>query len=42
MAALVLAAGSQTTLTIVLAAAIVVGWIALVAIYWAFFRGRGP
>jgi hypothetical protein len=37
----VLAAAGATVLTIVLAAAIVVGWIVLAAIYVMFFRGRG-
>jgi hypothetical protein len=37
----VLAASGATVLTIVLAAAIVVGWIVLAAIYVMFFRGRG-
>jgi hypothetical protein len=37
----VLAASGATVLTVVLAAAIVVGWIVLAAIYVMFFRGRG-
>jgi len=35
-----LAAAGATVLTVVLAAAIVLGWIVLVAIYMLFFRGR--
>jgi hypothetical protein len=36
-----IAAAGATVLTIVLAAAIVLGWIVLMAIYMVFFRGRG-
>ncbi|MEA2279083.1 MAG: hypothetical protein QOI62_1574 [Solirubrobacteraceae bacterium] len=41
MAALLLADAGMTALTIVLAAAIVIGWIVVVVIYLMFFRGRG-
>ncbi|MEA2253638.1 MAG: hypothetical protein QOG70_3880 [Solirubrobacteraceae bacterium] len=40
MAALLLADAGMTALTIVLAAAIVIGWIVVVVIYLMFFRGR--
>jgi len=36
-----LAAAGQTVLTVVLAGAIVIGWVVLAAIYMLFFRGRG-
>jgi hypothetical protein len=36
-----LAVGGATALTIVLVAAIVIGWVVLVVIYVAFFRNRG-
>jgi hypothetical protein len=36
-----LASAGETVLTVVLAAAIVIGWIVLAAIYMLFFRGRG-
>jgi hypothetical protein len=36
-----LAVGSATALTIVLMAAIVIGWVVLVVIYLVFFRNRG-
>jgi hypothetical protein len=36
-----LASAGQTVLTVVLATAIVIGWVVLAAIYMLFFRGRG-
>lgn len=41
MASMPIAATGATVLTVVLAAAIVLGWVVLVVIYMAFFRGRG-
>jgi hypothetical protein len=37
----VLADAGGTALTVVLAAAIVLGWVVLAVIYVVFFRGRG-